>query len=314
MLDTLFYIVLWYGLNIGYNVFNKDTCNQFAYPWTIGSISLGVGLLYMLPVWLTGMRKIPKLTLGDVTKIGTISLLHVIGHFGAVISMSLGAVTFTHIVKAAEPVCTTILTGMIMGVWAPMKVNATLIPVVAGVAIASMKGFTIDMNVPAFIGAMVSNVAFASRSIYMKKALADKAACAAKNLDSANVYAVYTIFAFMISVPMAYYMEGEQLRGDWATVTAGISEFEIVKLNIITGLFFYLYNESASLALGNLTGVEHAVCNTVKRVAIMIAMSVSGMQKPMGTQAIAGSVLAIGGTLLYAVVKNNVATTKAKKS
>ena len=32
-------------------------------------------------------------------------------------------------------------------------------------------------------------------------------------------------------------------------------------------------NEASSLALGNLDGVAHAVCNTVKRVVIMVAMS-----------------------------------------
>lgn len=309
MLDTLFYIVLWYGLNIGYNFYNKQCCNSFPYPWTVGAISLGVGLLYMLPVWLTGMRKIPKLTSGDVVKIGVIALLHCIGHFGAVISMSLGAVTFTHIVKAAEPVFQTVLKGLINNEWLPLVVNLTLIPIVVGVAIASMKGFSIDMNVPAFIGAMVSNLAFSLRSLYMKKALADKTACAAKNLDAANVYAVYTIFAFIISIPLALYMEGPELLSDFNSVMAGleITEFDVVRLNIITGLFFYLYNEAASLALGNLDGVAHAVCNTVKRVVIMIFMSLSGLQKPMGTQAIIGSTVAIGGTLLYSIVSKNAA-------
>ena len=63
----------------------------------------------------------------------------------------------------------------------------------AGVAWSCMTGFKIEVNVNAFIGAMVSNLAFALRSIYMKKALGDDKACKAKNLTSANVYAVYTI-------------------------------------------------------------------------------------------------------------------------
>eukprot|EP00620_Florenciella_sp_RCC1587_P022269 CAMPEP_0182570978 /NCGR_PEP_ID=MMETSP1324-20130603/11117_1 /TAXON_ID=236786 /ORGANISM="Florenciella sp., Strain RCC1587" /LENGTH=317 /DNA_ID=CAMNT_0024785425 /DNA_START=46 /DNA_END=999 /DNA_ORIENTATION=- len=313
-LDTVFYVALWYGLNIGYNIYNKDTSNQFPFPWIIGCISLGAGLLYMLPVWLLGVRKIPKLTSGDVTKIATIAALHTIGHFGAVLSMSFGAATFTHVVKAAEPVFSTILNGLINKSWAPMQVNLTLIPVVAGVAWSCMTGFSIEMNVNAFIGAMVSNLAFSLRSIYMKNALKDKTACAAKNLDSANVYAVYTIFAFILSIPLAYYFEGEKLASEWPTITSKISELEIVKLNIITGLFFYLYNESASLALGNLDGVAHAVCNTVKRVVIMIAMVVSGIDPAMSTQKMTGAAVAIGGTLLYAVVKSNVANAEKAKT
>lgn len=310
MLQTAFYILLWYALNVGYNIYNKDTCNKFPYPWTVGCISLGAGLLYMLPVWMLGLRKIPKMKGEDVKKIMCIAALHVTGHYGAVLSMNAGAVSFTHIVKAAEPVFSTILSGLILGTWAPTVVNLTLVPVVAGVIMASFGG--LEFNVAAFTGAMVSNVAFALRSIYMKKVLADKADCKAKNLDSANIYAVYTIFAFMISIPLTLYFEGPTLYGNWSTVTESVSEYEIVKLNLITGLFFYLYNESASLALGNLNAVAHAVCNTVKRVVIMIAVNVYFM-KPMSTQQTVGSTIAIGGTLLYALVKNSVAA-KAKKA
>ena len=52
-----------------------------------------------------------------------IAMLHTIGHFGAVLSMSFGAPTFTHVVKAAEPVFSTILNGLINGVWKPTAVG-----------------------------------------------------------------------------------------------------------------------------------------------------------------------------------------------
>lgn len=76
--------------------------------------------------------------------IQVISALHLIGHFGAVISMSLGAVSFTHIVKvmhilysegrtssliivyflqAAEPVFSTVLSGIILGKWSHWQVS-----------------------------------------------------------------------------------------------------------------------------------------------------------------------------------------------
>lgn len=316
MLQTAFYVALWYALNVGYNIYNKDTCNKFPYPWTVGCISLGAGLLYLLPVWSLGVRKIPKMKSADVVKIMSIAVLHTIGHFGAVLSMNAGAVSFTHIVKAAEPVFSTVLSGIILGTWAPAVVNLTLVPVMAGVIMASFGG--LEFNWAAFAGAMISNLAFALRSIYMKKVLADKKDCEAKNLDSANVYAVYTIFSFMLSIPLALFFEGQTLMENWSTtVTAEVSVNEIVKLNLITGLFFYLYNESASLALGNLAAVAHAVCNTVKRVVIMIAVNVYFM-KPMSQQQTIGSTIAIGGTLLYALVKNSVtskaATTEKKKN
>ena len=75
--DTVFYIALWYGLNVGYNIYNKDLCNNFPHKtvglaplaWTVGTTSLGAGLMYMLPVWALGIRPIPRLDKGDAKKI-----------------------------------------------------------------------------------------------------------------------------------------------------------------------------------------------------------------------------------------------------
>jgi len=206
-------------------------------------------------------------------------------------------------------VFTTILSGIINGAWSPAVVNLTLVPVVAGVALASMKELSFTWL--AFIGAMVSNLSFSLRSIFMKRALANKADCAAKNLDSANIYAVLTIFSFILSIPLALYFEGSQLMEELPGLE--IPQMEIVKLNVITGLFYYLYNESASLALGKLNSVAHAVCNTVKRVVIMIAVN-AYFSKPMSDQSKLGSGIAIGGTLLYALVKNHVAAAAEKKN
>lgn len=342
---TILYITLWYALNIGYNIYNKDLCNNFGIDgplaWTVGMTSLGAGMLYVIPVWYLGFRPIPKMDAEDVKNILIIAALHTAGHYGAVVSMSLGAVTFTHIVKAAEPVFSTIFTGLILGKWAAWQVNLSLVPVILGVVIASVKisfdpSFSVELgefNVQAFAGAMISNIAFALRSIYMKQmdnTPEKKAACKAKNLTSANIYAVYTLFAFMISIPLTYVMEGSSLfaSGTIDTIVdnqtfnapsmmsqfmSGSKTTLMIEMHIITGLFFYLYNEASSLALGNLDGVAHAVCNTVKRVVIMVAMSL--FDKPLTLQKWTGAGIAIGGTLVYTLVKSAVEkAAKAKKA
>merc|ERR1712022_59181 len=79
------------------------------------------------------------------------------------------------------------------------------------------------------------------------------------------------------------------------------NEVQLTEMHVVTGLFFYLYNEASSLALGNLDGVAHAVCNTVKRVVIMVAMSL--FDQPLTAQKWTGAGIAIGGTLLYTLAK-----------
>ena len=77
-----------------------------------------------------------------------------------------------------------------------------MFPIIFGVVLASVKlqldPFSVklgDFNPQAFAGAMISNLAFALRSIYMK-GMTDtpekKADCEKKGLTSANIYAVGT--------------------------------------------------------------------------------------------------------------------------
>jgi hypothetical protein len=38
----------------------------FGYPLAIAAIQLGVGLLYAIPLWILGIRKMPKVTFDDM--------------------------------------------------------------------------------------------------------------------------------------------------------------------------------------------------------------------------------------------------------
>ena len=58
------YFGLWYLLNIGYNIYNKRVLNALPVPWLMASAQLGIGLLYVFPLWATKLRKAPKLAKG----------------------------------------------------------------------------------------------------------------------------------------------------------------------------------------------------------------------------------------------------------
>ena len=159
-----------------------------------------------------------------------------------------------------------------------------MMPVIFGVLLASVTieydPFSIklgDFNFAAFSGAMISNIAFALRSIYTKSMFdthQKKEACKAKNLTSDNVFAVgpregalrqlccpaviphtatsqvCTIFAFFIAVPCALFLEGEALGSSIDTILSkqqfalpmfrGSAMAQLAQMHVITGLFFYL--------------------------------------------------------------------------
>ncbi|RYG64696.1 hypothetical protein EON64_13460, partial [archaeon] len=129
---------LWYVLNIGYNIYNKKVLNMMPkLTYTVAWLQLVIGLLYLLPVWLLGIRKTPQLTMKEVQKLVPIAILHSLTHLGAVVSLGAGAVSFTHIVKAAEPAVSAALSAVLTQSYLPLPVYLSLIPVMGGVAMAS---------------------------------------------------------------------------------------------------------------------------------------------------------------------------------
>ncbi len=133
--------------------------------------------LFMVFLWVTGLQPVPKLDGGFIKALLPVALFHTIGHVSACVSFSQMAVSFAHIVKAAEPVrdhaytekhqphrtaeqCTAspyahrtvcvrypcvvqvfsvALSGPLLGVTYPAYVWLSLLPIVAGCAMSAMK-------------------------------------------------------------------------------------------------------------------------------------------------------------------------------
>mmetsp|Transcript_26322 Transcript_26322/g.42829 ORF Transcript_26322/g.42829 Transcript_26322/m.42829 type:complete len:381 (-) Transcript_26322:201-1343(-) len=306
MADTLktgSYFALWYLFNIGYNIYNKQALNALAFPWTIATIQMITGIFYFVPLWLTGLRKAPKLSVDDLKTLLPIALCHTGVHVGAVIALGAGAVSFAHIVKASEPVVTCGANALLLGEVLPLKVYATLLPIIGGVAIASMKELSFTML--ALASAMLSNVSSSLRGVLSKKTMSGKQI--GENLDAQNLYAVLTAMSSLILIPMALAVEGTAFIPAFkAAVEAGsFTNKSLSTLLALGGLTYYMYNEVAFLALGKVNPVTHAVGNTIKRVVIIVA-SVIAFKTPMSTGSIIGSTIAILGTLLYSLAMNSV--------
>merc|ERR1712083_910799 len=109
------YLALWFALSTGYNIQNKVRLNMLPLPWCQSVASLATGSAFVMFLWLTGLRKKPKLDAASIKTFMPIAFCHSIGHVGAVVSAAAGAVSFTQIVKAAEPVFTCGLSWILLG-------------------------------------------------------------------------------------------------------------------------------------------------------------------------------------------------------
>jgi solute carrier family 35 protein E1 len=153
---------VWYFLNIYYNIYNKKILNRVPeLTWTVGFMQLFLGLFYVIPIWVLGIRKTPKLSKDEVKNLLPVAICHTLTHIGAVVSFSAGAISFTHIVKAAEPAVSAGLTAAFDKVFLPLPVYLSLVPVMGGVALASASELSFTWL--SFGSAMVSNVASAAR-------------------------------------------------------------------------------------------------------------------------------------------------------
>uniref|UniRef100_A0A6U2FK39 Sugar phosphate transporter domain-containing protein n=1 Tax=Hemiselmis andersenii TaxID=464988 RepID=A0A6U2FK39_HEMAN len=322
------YMIAWYTLNVQYNLYNKKILNAFPYPYMVSLSQLASGIIYILPVWALGLggRSFPSGF--SVPKMGLLGFFHGSGHFATVISLGAGSVAFANVVKAAEPFCSVLMGVLMTASFPPLMELLSLTPIIAGVMIASMA--EPEFSQTAFIFAMGSNLLFAARGTLAK--LIMSGGPGTKKIGGADVFALNTLFALVIMLPLAIYMEGAVIQDAWAKYTTGTKAVDFKALMngeldtkvkpspeyfaaymLVCGLYYYTYNEMAFMVLDLLDPVGQAVGNTVKRVVIIIAGTIV-FNKPLTQQGIIGSSVAIGGVLVYSLVKAKASAPKAKKA
>ena len=297
-LTTLF--TLWYVLNTGYNIGNKMVLNALPIPWTSATLELFFGLPYVGFLWASQLRTAPGLSKDNVLKLVPPAFFLACTHVAGVISFGAGAISFTHILKATEPVWSALISAVCFREMLPLPVLATIFPIIGGVGLASLK--ELSFTQVGFIAGTLSAVTSAAKAIFSKKVLDGKPL--GKNLTPQNMFAVLTMLGFFMVAPMALAVEGPaQVKLAWAAARkSGYSALHLWSLLGSSGLLYYLYNEVAFLALSEVGPLTHAVTNTVKRVVIILA-SVLVFKTPITALGSLGSGIAIGGALLYSLAK-----------
>ncbi|KAG8461134.1 hypothetical protein KFE25_003703 [Diacronema lutheri] len=297
-LATLF--GLWYALNVAYNIGNKLVLTALPIPWTAATVELFFGLPYVLLLWGTGLRKTPKLSFADVRKLASQGFFLAATHVGGVISFGAGAISFTHVLKATEPVWSALLLAVCYKEFLPLPVYFSLVPIIGGVGLASLKELSFSWL--SFTAAVLSAVASAAKAILSKKVLDGKPL--GENLTPANMFGVLTILGFLFILPVSLALEGPAtIRTAFeAALAAGYTKARLFKLLSVSGFLYYIYNEVAFLALSEVAPVTHAVTNTVKRVVIII-VSILVFRTPLSPLGALGSAMAIMGAAAYSLAK-----------
>ena len=75
-LKIVCFFLLWYVLNVMYNEFNMTVLRVLDLPWSLAALQLGLGLLYVVPKWVTGLGKVPRLSQANLKAIAPIAMVH----------------------------------------------------------------------------------------------------------------------------------------------------------------------------------------------------------------------------------------------
>lgn len=297
------YVGLWYFFNVQYNIQNKVLLKCFTATWAVSWIQLFAGIPIALLMWGSGLVKAPSVTAADMTKLAPVGLFFALGQVATVASLGAVAVSFTHVVKALEPAVNAIFSALLLGqVFHPM-VYASLLPVFAGVAMASSSELSFTMF--GFLTAMLSNVAFAARNVMATKTGGVGQMGEDNVTRKTNQLAVLTFVATAVLLPVALILPGGLLSfgSAWnAAIATGMAPMKLASLLGLSGFYFFMYQLSSFWVLSQVPPITHSVLNTLKRVVIIV-ISILVFHTPVTPMSAAGTATAIGGVLLYSLTK-----------
>jgi solute carrier family 35 protein E1 len=286
----------WYYFSIAFNVYQKALLKAAPIPLTVTFAELALGSAMCALAWVGGLKKAPEMKKTMVKPLLTLGAAHMLGNALTNVSLGKVAVSFTHTIKALEPVFSVGLSAVFLGNIPSLAMVASLVPIIGGVAIASAT--EVSFNLAGFVSAMGSNLAFQSRNVLSKFVMTGEDM---KKLDYINLFSGITIASTALALPLALMFEIPKMNVAYIA-SSGVPLAVTAKNLLLASLCFQLYQQLSFMVLSKVTPVTHSVGNSLKRV-VVIAASVVIFRNPVSATNIAGTAMAIAGVILYGQCK-----------
>ncbi|KAF5476786.1 hypothetical protein F2P56_003488 [Juglans regia] len=286
---------LWYLFNIYFNIYNKQVLKVYPYPVTVTVVQLAVGTVLVSLMWGLNLYKRPKISGSQLAAILPLAVVHTLGNLFTNMSLGKVAVSFTHTIKAMEPFFSVVLSAMFLGEMPTAWVVASLMPIVGGVALASVT--EASFNWAGFWSAMASNLSNQSRNVLSKKVMVNKE----ESLDNITLFSVITVMSFFLLSPVAIFMDGVKFTPAYLQ-SAGLNIKQVYTRSLLAALCFHAYQQVSYMILQRVSPVTHSVGNCVKRVVVIVS-SVLVFKTAVSPINTLGTGIALAGVFLYSRVK-----------
>jgi drug/metabolite transporter (DMT)-like permease len=289
-------ILFWYAMNVIFNIVNKKVLLDFPFPWLVTIAQFIMVILCSMIGWCSGFLPSPRDEMGPgfFGKLLPAALCHALGNGLGSLAFANSTVSFTHVVKCTEPIWMAFGSFLTAGTVLPSAQALTLIPVMLGVAIASLGELAFTWT--GLFAALGSTISFAFRGIFAKRLM--QASGGNKGMSPLNVQAMDSMLALALTLPIAACLDGPKVLA--YQLTAPIER--VVCLLASVGLTYFAFNFGAFNLLDKLDVVSHAVCNLGKRIFV-IGSSIIFFGTPLTLRAVVGTCMTIAGSGLYSYVK-----------
>ncbi|KAH7421295.1 hypothetical protein KP509_13G049700 [Ceratopteris richardii] len=286
---------LWYLFNIYFNIYNKQVLKVFPFPVTVTEFQFFVGSILATTMWIVGLHKRPQISTSQLLAILPLACVHTMGNLFTNMSLGKVAVSFTHTIKAMEPFFSVLLSALFLGEYPTLPIIASLVPIVGGVALASLT--EASFNWAGFLSAMASNITFQSRNVLSKKLMLKKG----NSMDNINLFSVITIMSFVLLAPVTLFLEGVKFTPTYLQ-SAGLDVKVLAIRALLAALCFHSYQQVSYMILQRVSPVTHSVGNCVKRVVVIVT-SVLFFRTPVSLINGVGTGVALAGVFAYSRAK-----------
>ena len=218
-------------------------------------------------------------------------------HSASVFAMGAGAVSFAQIVKAAEPAFAAVVAQFVYGKPVSKAKWLCLPVVIGGVILASVK--ELDFAVSALISACIANL-FAAFKGNENKKLMETDGVKERMGSVGNQFALTTILGFIMSIPFVIAKEGSRF-GEFVEIAKTTPA--IWQNLVASGMWFYGYNELATMTLKKTGAVTQSVANTAKRVIVIVGVALV-LGESLDPIKLLGCAIGIFGVFLYSIIDN----------
>ncbi|KAK4272502.1 hypothetical protein QN277_021054 [Acacia crassicarpa] len=290
-------VTLWYSSNIGVILLNKYLLSTYGFRFpiflTMCHMSACAALSYISIVFL---KIVPHQTIksrSQFYKIATLSVVFCASVVGGNISLRYLAVSFNQAVGATTPFFTAVFAYMATLKREAWVTYAALVPVVAGVVIAS--GGEPGFHLFGFIMCISATAARAFKSVLQGILLSSEG----EKLNSMNLLLYMSPIAVVVLVPAVLIMEPNVIEVTTALGREKKSMWILLLLNSVTA---YVANLSNFLVTKHTSALTLQVLGNAKG-AVAVVISILIFRNPVTVVGMAGYTITVLGVVAYGETK-----------